>query len=60
MSKHKYPRLNTRNWEDLTELDDVALPAVEKLRHHVHKEPEAASERKPLRPLQNFHRSRPD
>lgn len=35
MSSHKAPPLKARNWEDLSEADDIDLPTFEKLRHHM-------------------------
>jgi hypothetical protein len=59
MSRHKNPRLNPRNWEDLAESDNDETIGFEKLRHHQHES--HASENKPgNKPRHNFHRERSD
>ena len=58
MSRHKNPRLNPRNWEDLAESDNDETIGFEKLRHHQHEshgEPKQGT-----KPRQTFHRERPD
>ena len=57
MSKHKLPRLNTYNWEALTEESEALAVMTEKLRHHAHK-PMNLPDQEHKRSRQNFHRSR--
>jgi hypothetical protein len=59
MSRHKNPRLNPRNWEELAETDNDETIGFEKLRHHQHES--RASESKPsVKPRQNIPRERQD
>lgn len=57
MSRHKTPRLNPRNWEELDELEDASLPAFEKVRRNMHND-ELGIDPKNKRSRQNFHRPR--
>jgi len=59
MSRHKIPRLNTRNWEKLIELDEAAISSIDKLPFHSNKESEAATEEKKTS-RKFFYRSRLD
>ncbi len=59
MSRHKNPRLNPRNWENLAESDNEEVIGFEKLRHH-QQEPQAAGNKPNLKPRQTVQRERPD
>jgi hypothetical protein len=59
MSRHKNPRLNPRNWEDLSETDNDETIGFEKLRHHQH-ESRANESKSALKPRQSVNRERSD
>jgi hypothetical protein len=59
MSRHKNPRLNPRNWEELAETDNDETIGFEKLRHH-QQESRASENKSSLKPRQSANRERSD
>lgn len=57
MSRHKNPRLNPRNWEDLADSDTDETIGFEKLRHH-HHESHAGESKPQTKPRHIYHRER--
>ena len=57
MSRHKTPRLNPRNWEDVIEAGDVEDQRFEKLKHHQHVS-EQGNDAKRRRPVSDIPGSR--
>ena len=58
MNRFRNPRLTTRNWEALAELDEDAMPKFEKVRTHHDEVSDESSTSKPRRARQDFSRSR--